>query len=143
MSARRGTAANVKPIVATIVGVPAAAIVLAAANGTSLPIVGAGAGAVIGVWVLGSVMCALGMSSMRERYGILRADLLGMPLGSLATVLLLSALLGWTFLLQPIADGMRGSGQPVTLERAAIVGVGAIMALKWGIAWLSYLPRRA
>jgi hypothetical protein len=32
-------------------------------------------------------------------------------------------------------------GPSVSLDRAAIVGVGAIMLVKWSIAWTSYLPR--
>jgi hypothetical protein len=133
--------ANVKPIVATVVGIPAAAIVLAAVNGTSLPIVGDGVGAVIALWLLGSVMCAFGISSMRDRFGLGRADLVGLPLGLLATALLLSGVFGWALLLQPIADVMAGPGVTVSLQRAAIVGVGGVMVAKWAIAWLSYLPR--
>jgi hypothetical protein len=32
-------------------------------------------------------------------------------------------------------------GPSVSLDRAAIVGVGAIMLVKWSMAWTSYLPR--
>lgn len=48
-SARPASAFNAAPVVATIVGIPAAAIVLAALAGTSLPIVGSGRGALIGL----------------------------------------------------------------------------------------------
>jgi hypothetical protein len=133
--------ASVRPVIATLVGIPAAAIVLAAANGTRLPLVGDGVGALIALWILGSVMCALGIAAMRDRFGLGRADLVGLPLGLLATALLLSGIFGWTLLLQPIADAMTGPAGPVSLERAAIVGVGGLMLVKWGVAWLSYLPR--
>jgi len=131
---------NARPILATIVGVPAAAIVLAAASGASLPLIGDGPGAIVALWLLGSVMCAWGIGSMRDRFGIGRANLLGMPLGLLATAMLLSGLFGWTLLLRPIAAAMSGGGQAVSLERAAIVGVGGLMAVKWTLAWLAYLP---
>jgi hypothetical protein len=36
---------------------------------------------------------------------------------------------------------MAGSGPAVSLDRAAIVGVGALMVIKWTVAWASYLPR--
>jgi menaquinone-dependent protoporphyrinogen oxidase len=132
---------NLKPVVATLVGIPAAAIVLAAANGTSAPIVGDGAAALVAVWILGSMMCALGISAMRERFGTGRANIVGMPLGLLATALILSGLFGWSLLLQPIVDALGGPGS-ASLVRAAIVGVGAVMVVKWAIAWLSYLPGR-
>jgi hypothetical protein len=140
-SARTDQAANVRPLLATVIGIPAAAIVLAAVNGTSLLIVGDGVGAVIGLWLLGSVMCALGIGAMRDRFGVARAELVGLPFGLVATALLLSGVFGWTLLLQPIADAMAGAGGSVSIQRAAIVGVGAVVVAKWAIAWLSYLPR--
>jgi hypothetical protein len=132
---------NVKPILATLFGIPAAAIVLAAARGEPAPVVGDGTPALIALWVLGSAMCALGISSMRARFGA-RANLTGTPLGLLATALLLSGIFSWPLLLRPIADALGGS-ETVPLARAAIVGVGTVMALKWAIAWLAYLPARA
>ena len=140
MPASTASASRLKPVIATLFGIPAVAIVLAAANGTSLPIVGDGASALVALWILGSLMCSLGISAMRERFGIGRANLVGMPLGLLATALVLSGLCGWTLLLQPIVDAL-GGPDPATLTRAAIVGVGLVMVVKWTIAWLSYLPR--
>lgn len=133
---------NAGPIVATLFGIPAVIIVLAALNDASLPIVGSGRGALLGLWLLGTLMCARGIVAMRNRFGLGRASLVGLPLGLLATAMIFSAFFGWTPLLQPIANTMAGSGPPVSLDRAAIVGVGAIMVVKWAIAWLSYLPRQ-
>jgi hypothetical protein len=137
-SARPAPAFNAGSIVATIVGIPAVVIVVAALNDTSLPIVGSGRGALIGLWILVSVMCGQGIASMMGRFGSVRPFLIGAPFGILALALILSALFGWTLLLQPIANAM---GPSVSLDRAAIVGVGAIMLVKWSIAWTSYLPR--
>jgi hypothetical protein len=139
--ASAGSTSRFKPVVATLFGIPAAAIVLAAANGTSAPLVGDGAGALVALWILGSIMCAFGISAMRERFGIARANVTGTPLGLLATALVLSGLFGWPLLLQPIVDALGGPGS-ASLVRAAIVGVGGVMVVKWTIAWLSYLPRR-
>jgi menaquinone-dependent protoporphyrinogen oxidase len=133
---------RLKPVVATLFGIPAAVIVLAAANGGSAPLVGDGEAALVALWILGSVMCALGISAMRERFGVVRPNVVGMPLGLLATALVLSGLFGWPLLLQPIVDALGGPGS-ASLVRAAIVGVGAVMVVKWTIAWLSYLPRRS
>jgi hypothetical protein len=126
------------PVLATVFGVPAAAIVLAAARGEPAPIVGDGVPALLALWVLATAMCALGMRAMRQRFGDGRSNLAGMPLGLLATALIFSGLFGWPLLLQPIANALGGEAVPLT--RAAIVGVGAVMTLKWVIAWLSYLP---
>jgi hypothetical protein len=79
---------------------------------------------------------------MRERFGIARANITGMPLGLLATALVLSGLFGWPMLLGPIVDALGGAGS-ASLVRAAILGVGGVMVVKWTIAWLSYLPRAA
>jgi hypothetical protein len=64
-----------------------------------------------------------------------------MPLGLLATACILSALFGWPALLQPVATAIGGAGTPASLDRAAIVAVGVLMAIKWAIAWLAWLPR--
>ncbi len=130
---------RVKPILATLIGIPAAVIVLSAATGTTAPLVGEGTAALLALWILGSAMCALGISAMRERYGFVGSNMVGMPLGLLATGLVLSGLFGWPLLLQPIVGVLGGSGT-VSFTRAAIVGVGAVMALKWAIARLSYVP---
>lgn len=100
------------------------AVVLAALTDASLPVVGNCGAAVIALWVLGAVMCSLGVSAMPARFGIGRANLVGAPLGMVATALLLSALFGWTPLLQPIATALAGSGPPVSTDRAALSGLG-------------------
>jgi hypothetical protein len=140
-SARSAPGFDSGPIVATVFGIPAAVIVVAALDDASLPIVGSGLGALVALWILVSLMCARGIASMRDRFGLARSSLVGVPLGLLGTAFILSGLFGWTPLLQPIANAMAGPGQTVSLYRAAIVGVGAIMVVKWSIAWLSYLPR--
>ena len=136
-SAVRGQAFDASPVVATLFGIPAVVIVVAALNGSSLPVIGSDVGAVVALWFVASLMCARGIMAMKGRFG-LRSFLIGGPLGILATALVLSGIFGWSLLLQPIADAM---GPGVSLQRAAIVGVGAIMVVKWTIAWTSYLPR--
>jgi len=137
-SAAQAPAFNTGPIVATLIGIPAVVIVVAAINGTSLPLIGGGVGAVIGLWIVATFMCARGITAMKGRYGVGRSFSIGGPLGIVATALVLSGIFSWPLLLRPIADAM---GPSVSLQRAAIVGVGAIMAVKWSIAWSSYLPR--
>jgi hypothetical protein len=129
------------PIAATVFAIPAAIIVVAAAQGSSLPVLGGNRGLLLGLWVVASIMCGYGIAAAKARFGT-RGFLIGAPFGIVATALVLSGLFGWSLLLTPIADAMRGSGPQVSLARAAVVGVGAIMAVKWALAWLTYLPRR-
>ena len=124
-------------LVATVFAIPAAVIVVAAVDGSDLPVIGTGVSAIVVLFVIATVMCARGIVAMQGRFGA-GAFLIGTPLGIVALALVVSGIFGWSPLLRPIADAM---GPSVTLQRAAIVGVGAIMALKWAIAWTSYLPR--
>jgi hypothetical protein len=131
---------GVRPVIATLLGIPVLVIVVAVADGGAAPLVGDGAAALVAVLLLGSAMCSLGMTAMRERFGVGRASIIGAPLGVLALALLLSGLFGWSLLLDPIVDAL-GGPDAVSLTQAALVGVGAVMLVKWAIAWASYLPR--
>lgn len=130
-----------KPILATLVGIPVVAIVLAAWSGTSVPVLGSYGAGLVAILLLGSVMCSWGMQAMASRYGYLRASLVGAPLGILNLALIVSGLLGWELLLGPATDAL-GGASAVSTEQAALASVGAVMAVKWVIAWLAYLPRR-
>jgi hypothetical protein len=142
VSVSRQPGAGLKPVAATLVGIPVAVIVISAASGSNPPLVGSDRWALIVLWLLGSWMCGYGIAAMRDRYGLGRAVLVGLPLGLINLALILSALLGWSALLQPIADALGAAGEPASLDRAAIVAVGVVMAAKWAIAWLAYVPRR-
>ena len=144
-SARPTTAPgfNRRPVLATVVGMPAAVIVVSAAANREIPLVGSERAGLIALWALGSIMCAWGISSMRDRFGPRGPNLAGMPFGLLATALIFSALFGWSTLLQPIATALGTAAEPASFDRAAIVGVGAIMLVKWLVAWLAYLPRHS
>jgi hypothetical protein len=131
-----------KPILATVVGIPVAAIVLAAASGSPVPIVDSYAAGLVALLLLGATMCAWGMQAMAARYGYVRASLVGAPLGVVILALILSGLFGWELLLGPATTALGGTAT-VPPERAAIVSVGAIMLAKWLMAWLAYLPRGA
>lgn len=131
------------PIVATVIGIPAAVVIIAALNGASLPIIGAGTGAVVTLYILGTMMCARGISAMKGRGDLVLPIVLGVGFGVLAMFLFLSDFFGWPLLLQPIANALGGSATPVSFDRATIVGVGALMLVKWAIAWTSYLPRKS
>lgn len=133
-------AVGAKPLLATIVGIPVAVIVLAAWSGVPVPLVDSYGAGLIGVLVLGSVMCSWGVQAMAARYGYARALVLGAPLGVLNLALILSGLLGWEPLLGPATVALGGAAT-VSPERAAIVTVGAVMVVKWSLAWLAYVPR--
>jgi len=136
----RAPTVGAKPVLATLVGLPVAAIVLAAWSGAPVPVLGSYGTGLVAIVILGSVMCAWGMQAMAARYGYLRAMLVGGPFGLLNLVLIASGLLGWELLLGPATDALGGAAS-VSPERAAIASVGAVMVVKWAIAWLAYLPR--
>jgi hypothetical protein len=98
-----------------------------------------GAG-LVAILVLGSLMCSWGVQAMAARYGYAKALVLGAPLGALNLAVILSGLLGWELLLGP-ATAALGGAATVSPERAAIATVGAVMVVKWSLAWLAYLPR--
>jgi hypothetical protein len=131
---------EVRPIVAAVFGI-LAVIVVAAANGSNLPVLGGGSGPAPGLVARWVDHVRRRNGAMSDRFGA-RSTFVGLPFGLAALALILSALFGWGLLLTPIADAMRGSGPAVSLDRAAIVGVGVIMAVKWCLAWLVYWPRR-
>lgn len=133
---------GVKPVLATLVGIPVASIVLAAWSGAPVPMLDSYGTGLIAIFILGSVMCSWGMQAMAARYGYLGAMLIGAPLGILNLALILSGFLGWELLLGPATDALGGAAS-VSPERAAISSVGAVMVVKWVIAWLAYVPRKA
>jgi hypothetical protein len=129
-----------KPVLATIAGIPVLAIVLAAWSGTPIPFLGSYTSGLVALFLLGSLMCSWGLQAMAARHGYLRASLVGAPLGVLNLALLISGLLGWKLLLGPASDALGGDA-PISPERAAIASIGVVMAAKWAVAWLAYVPR--
>ncbi len=138
----RAPTVGAKPLLATLVAIPVAAIAVAAARGEPVPVLGSYEAGLVGMLVLGSVMCSWGMQAMAGRYGYRRASLVGAPIGILNLALILSGLFGWTLLLGPATTALDGEGV-ATPARAAIVSLAALMAVKWAIAWLAYAPRSA
>lgn len=140
-TATRAPTVGAKPVLATLIGIPVAAIVLAAWSGAQVPVLGSYSAGLVAILLLGSVMCSWGMQAMASRYGYLRASLIGAPFGILNLALIVSGLLGWELLLGPATDALGGA--TVSPEQAAIASVGVVMVVKWAIAWLAYLPRPA
>ena len=141
-TAARIPTVGVRPLLATIAGIPVAVIVLAAVGGTPVPMLGSYTAGLVALFLLGSLMCSWGIQAMAARYGYARASLVGAPLGVLNLALIVSGLLGWGLLLGPATAALGGDAS-VSPERAAIVSVGVVMALKWAIAWLAYAPGAA
>ncbi len=131
-----------KPVLATLVGIPVAVMALAAAHAEPVPVLGSYEAGLVALFVLGSVMCSWGIQAMAARHGYLRASLVGAPIGIVNLALIVSGLFGWTLLLGP-ATAALGGEEVATPARAAIVSLAALMAVKWAIAWLAYLPRAA
>jgi hypothetical protein len=136
-----GSTFNGSPIAVTVLGALSAVVVVAALTNSSLPFLGVGRGPLIALTVLGLTMCALA-GGFYTQLGVAHpATIAGMILGLAAAAIVVSAFAGWTGILQPVADALGGSAAGVTMDRAAIVALGGVMAVKWVIGWVLYLPR--
>jgi hypothetical protein len=128
-------------VLASVLGIGAAVLVLGVLVGATahLPLIGSDRGALIALVVVGMTMCALG--------GIGRAQatvgwahpvtILGAALGTAVIVLVGAVLVGRGAPLVAVAAALPGG--PVLAdspERAALVLIAALMAVKWLLATL-------
>jgi hypothetical protein len=132
---------NGSPIAVTVLGALSAVIVVAALTNSSLPFLGTGRGPLIALIVLGLTMCALAGGFYTQLGATHPATIAGMVLGIASAAIIVSAFAGWTAVLQPVANALGGSVGAVSMDRAAIVALGGVMAVKWLIGWVLYLPR--
>jgi hypothetical protein len=130
------------PMAAIGLGAIAAIIVGAALANASLPWLGSGRGPFIALVIVGLVLCGVGMGPFGYRMGWAHPlTIAGILLGITALVVIVAGFANWTAILQPIANIAPGSSSPLAPERTAIIGLGAVMAVKWLISWLQLLPR--
>ncbi len=119
----------------TVIVVVALGIAVAAVTRDDLPLVGTGVGALIAVAVIGMAGCAVGGISQAPVAGWTSPTIiLGVVLGVVALVVVAAGMFGWTGVLQPVAQLVPGDAGMQTPARAAIVALGALIAVKWLIA---------
>jgi hypothetical protein len=124
---------------ANLLGILAALIVVTLLANVRLPLLGSDRAAFISLVVVGMAMCGLG--------GIGRAQstlgwtdpvtLVGIVVGSLALVLIAAVLAGRADFLAPVAALVGGtSTAESSMDRAATLVLGGLIALKWAIGLL-------
>jgi hypothetical protein len=117
----------------TIAVLVASVIAWFAMTEAEIPVFGGARTALVAVALIGVVGCAVGGVGNAPALGWTNPMvLIGTALGILAGVVILSGLIGWEMVLDPI-----GRVAPIrelvapSAERLAIVGVVAIMVVKW------------
>ncbi len=122
-------------VLGTVLVLLALGIAIAAALRADLPVVGTGVGALIAVAVIGMAGCAVGGISQAPAVGWATPPIVvGIVLGTVALVVTAAGVFGWNGVLQPVAQLVAGPSETVAPARAAIVALGALIAVKWVIA---------
>lgn len=122
-------------VVGTLLVLVALGIAVAAVTRDDLPLVGAGAGALAAVTVIGMAGCAVGGISQAPMAGWTSPTIiLGIALGVAALVVVAAGMFGWAGLLQPFAQLLPAPAGTFTPARTAIVILGVLIAVKWLIA---------
>jgi hypothetical protein len=115
--------------------VVALAIAVAALMKIDLPILGAGAGALLAVAAIGMAGCAVGGISQAPAIGWTAPMILvGTVLGIAALLIIAAGLFGWTPVLEPIGRFVPAGIAPLTGAQTAIFALAAVIAVKWVIA---------
>jgi len=124
-------------VLGSVLVVAALAIAAAALTRDDLPVIGTGTGALLAVAVLGIAGCAVAGISQAPALGWTSPSvILGAGLGLVALVLIVAGLLGWTAVLQPLAQYVLGQAHPVAPATTAIFGLALVIGAKWVIATL-------
>lgn len=124
-------------VLGSLLVIAALALAAAALARDDLPVIGTGTGALLGVAVLGIAGCAVAGISQAPALGWTSpAVLLGAGLGLVALLLIVAGLLGWSGVLQPLAQYVPSRAQPVAPASTAIFGLALVIGAKWVIATL-------
>jgi hypothetical protein len=124
-------------LLGTVLVVAALAIAFAAVTRDDLPIIGTGVGALLAVGLVGMAGCAVGGISQAPTLGWTNPTIIiGSVLGVLAVLIILAGVFGWSGVLQPVAGLLPGgSGATLTTAQLATVALGALIAVKYVIAF--------
>lgn len=119
----------------TALALVAVAVAVLALRGSSLPVVGNGAGALIAIAIIGFFSCSIGGISRATELGWTHpVIILGLVVGLVAIAIVGAGLLGWDGLLRRVAQFATGSVVVSTSpERVAIATLAAIIAFKLAV----------
>ena len=138
----------VKPFDASFLGgsvlmLIALGLAWAAVSRTELPLLGAGAGLLIAVGIVGLASCAVGGIGAVTEFDLTQPRILiGTVLGILALLILVAGLLGWTAPFQPLVQLVPGEAASVSAVQLASLALAIVIAAKWLIALAASLVAR-
>jgi len=113
----------------------ALAVAAAAIMKVDLPVIGAGAGALIAVAVIGMAGCAVAGISQAPTVGWTAPTIIfGTVLGVAALLIIGAGIFGWTPVLEPIGKLVPGQIAPLSPAQTAIFALAALIAVKWVVA---------
>jgi len=133
--------ATIQPgtIVATLLGLVAAAIVWATLSGTPLPLLGSDRAALIALVVIGFAMCVTSGWGANGTIPTGPLSILAAVAGILTVVVLGAVIFGWGFVIDPIAGVFYGSGSTVAADKVGVLMVGILLAISWLAATMRQL----
>ena len=105
-----------------------------ALTGRTVPLVGAGRGALIAVAVLGLSGCAVAGVSQTNTYSWTHpVMLIGVALGVVATAVILAGIFGWDGVVRPLASVGPIGALAATTEDLAVAALALLIALSFAI----------
>jgi hypothetical protein len=121
-------------IVATVLGLLAAAIVWASLAGIPLPMLGE-RGALVALVIVGFAMCATSGWGSTGSIPSGPLSVIAAVSGILTLVVLGAVIFGWTALIDPVSGVFYGD-QSVAADKVAVLMVGILLAISWLAATL-------
>jgi hypothetical protein len=113
----------------------ALAIAVATIMKVDLPVIGAGAGALLAVAIIGMAGCAVGGISQAPTLGWTAPTIVfGTVLGVAALLIIGAGIFGWAPVLEPIGKLVPGQIAPLNAAQTATFALAAVIAVKWIVA---------
>jgi len=119
----------------TVLALLAIGFAWAAVTRTEVPVLGSGAGLLLGIGAVGLAACAVGGIGTVTEFDISQPRILiGTVLGIVALAIVVAGLLGWTAPFQPLVQLVPGEAASVSAVQLASLALAGLIAAKWVIA---------
>jgi len=119
----------------TVLALLAVGLAWAAVTRTEVPVLGSGAGLLLGIGAVGLAACAVGGIGTVTEFDISQPRILiGTVLGIVALAIVVAGLLGWTAPFQPLVQLVPGEAASVSAVQLASLALAGLIAAKWVIA---------
>jgi len=120
----------------TVLMLIALGLAWAVVSRTELPVLGAGAGVLLAVGIVGMASCAVGGIGTVTEFDLTQPRILiGTVLGILALLIVVAGLLGWTAPFQPLVQLVPGEAATVSAAQLAALALAILIAAKWLIGF--------